>query len=65
MTTVELRNQVIGRINQLTDDELLMDVYKLLNNSVLDTEICRLSDDHKIGITRAISQIELSTCHGK
>ena len=65
MTTVELRNQVIGRINQLTDDELLMDVYKLLNNSVLDTEICRLSDDHKIWMTRAISQIELSTCHGK
>lgn len=65
MTTVELRNQVIGRINQLTDDELLMDVYKLLNDNVLDTEICRLSDDQKIAITRAISQIELSTCHGK
>ncbi len=61
MTTVELRNQVIGRINQLTDDELLMDVYKLLNDNVLDAEICRLSDDQKIAITRAISQIELST----
>ncbi|MCX6238145.1 MAG: hypothetical protein NTY07_11425 [Bacteroidia bacterium] len=57
MTTIEMKNQVIGKINQLTDNELLMDVYKLLNDSLMDSEIYRLSDNHKVAIDTAINQI--------
>lgn len=57
MTTIEMKNQVIGKIKQLTDKELLMDVYKLLDDSIVDSEIYRLSDDQKIAIETAINQI--------
>ena len=57
MTTIEMKNQVIGKINQLTDNELLMDVYKLLNDSSMDTEIYKLSDNQKAAIDTAIEQI--------
>lgn len=57
MTTIEMKNQVIGKINQLTDIELLMDVYKLLNDSPMDSEIYRLSDNQKVAIDTAIDQI--------
>ena len=58
MTTVEMKNQVIGKINQMTDNELLMDVYRLLNDSFVDLDVYRLSDNHKIAIDKAMSQIE-------
>lgn len=58
MTTIEIKNQVIGKINQLTDNELLMDVYKLLNDSLEDSDVYKLSDNHKIAIDKAISQID-------
>ena len=58
MTTIEMKDQVIGRINQLSDMELLMDVYKLLNDNFSDSEIYRLSDNHKTAIDTAITQIE-------
>jgi len=34
-----------------------MDVYKLLNDSLVDSEIYRLSDNHKVAIDTAINQI--------
>jgi len=58
MTTIEMKNQVIGKINQLTDNELLMDVYKLLDDSFVESDVYKLSDTHKIAIDRAISQID-------
>ena len=58
MTTIEIKNQVIGKINQLTDNELLMDVYKLLDDSFVESDVYKLSDLHKIAIDRAISQID-------
>lgn len=58
MTTIEMKNQVIGKINQLTDNELLMDINKLLDDSLLDSDVYKLSDNHKIAIDRAISQID-------
>jgi hypothetical protein len=57
MTTIEIKNQVIGKINQLTDNELLMDVYKLLDDSLMDSDIYRLSYNHKVAIDTAINQI--------
>ena len=58
MTTIEMKNQVIGKINQLTDIELLMDVYKLLDGSFVESDVYKLSDNHKIAIDKAISQID-------
>jgi hypothetical protein len=58
MTTIEMKNQVIGKINQITDKELLMDVYKLLNDSFNDDDVYRLSDNHKLAIDTAIEQIK-------
>jgi hypothetical protein len=58
MTTIEMKNQVIGKINQLTDNELLMDINKLLDDSLLDSDVYKLSDNHKTAIDKAISQIE-------
>ena len=58
MTTIEMKNQIIGKINQLTDNELLMDVYKLLDDSLMDSGVYKLSDNHKIAIDRALSQID-------
>jgi len=57
MTTLELRNSVIGKINQINDDEILTEIYKLLNNSFDDSEIYILSDNHKISIEKAKAQI--------
>lgn len=57
MTTLEIKNQVIERINRLTDEELLMEVYKLLDDSNIDSEINHLSDAHKAAIDVAIDQI--------
>jgi hypothetical protein len=58
MTTIEMKNQLIGKIGQLTDDELLMDIYKLLNDNLVDTDVYKLSDGHKIAIETAITQID-------
>ena len=58
MTTIEMKNQVIGKINQLTDNELLMDVYKLLDDSFVESDVYKLTDIHKNAIDRAISQID-------
>ena len=58
MTTIEMKNQLIGKINQLTDNELLMDLYKLLDDSLMESDVYKLSDNHKIAIDRAISQID-------
>jgi len=58
MTTIEMKNQVIGKINQLTDNGLLLDVYILLSDGLMDSDVYRLSDNHKIAIDTAISQID-------
>ncbi len=57
MTTVEMKNQVIGQINQLNDNEVLTDVYKLLNIDKVDLDIYKLSDNHKLAVDMAINQI--------
>ena len=57
MTTNELKLQVIGKINSLTDNSVLMDVLKLLDDSSIESEMYTLSDNHKMAINTAISQI--------
>lgn len=57
MTTTEIKKRVISKINRATDNELLMDIYKLLNPVFKDNEVYRLSDHHKLAIHTAIKQI--------
>lgn len=58
MTTRALKIQVIGKINQTSDHELIVDVYNLLENSSDDSEVYSLTDNHKNAIDAAIDQIK-------
>ena len=58
MTTIELRNKVISRIHQINNEETLYDIYRLLEIDADDSEIMKLSENHKKAIEEGISQIE-------
>jgi hypothetical protein len=58
MTTIELRNKVIHRIHQINNNETLYDIYRLLEIDADDSEIMKLSENHKKAIEEASSQIE-------
>lgn len=58
MTTIELKNRVIGKINQIDNEEILTEVYKLLDDSFIDPETYQLSDNHTAAINTAIEQIK-------
>lgn len=58
MTSIELKNKVIGKINQINDDEILKEVYQLLDDNFEDTEIYQLSENHKIAVEIAITEID-------
>jgi len=58
MTSIELKNKVIGKINQVNDDDILNEIYKLLDDSFEDAEIYQLSENHKIAIETARNQID-------
>lgn len=57
MTTIELRNKVIGKLNQINDDLILAEVYRLLDDNYDDSGIYQLSDNHKLAIEEAMAQI--------
>jgi predicted transcriptional regulator len=57
MTTLELKNKVIGKINQINDDLILAEVYRLLESNDEDSSVYQLSDNHKIAIEEAKAQI--------
>jgi hypothetical protein len=57
MTSIELKNKVIGKINQINNDAILNEVYQLLDDSFEDSEIYQLSENHKIAIEIAKIQI--------
>lgn len=52
------RIKVIGKINQIEDDEILNEVYRFLDDHFEDTEIYQLSEDHKKAIEEARCQID-------
>jgi hypothetical protein len=58
MTTNELKHKVINKINKLEDDSLLIDLIRIIDNSTIDNEIHRLSENHKKAINTAIDEIE-------
>jgi len=41
----------------LTDDELLMEVYKLIDDSDLETKTTEITENHKLARQTAINQI--------
>jgi len=58
MTTKELRNKVIRKINQVDDEEILNEIYRLLEDSIEDDEIFQLSENHIKAIEEAKKQID-------
>jgi BioD-like phosphotransacetylase family protein len=52
-----LKNKVIGRINQINDELLLAEVYRLLESTVDDSSLFQLSNNHKTAIDEAKDQI--------
>jgi hypothetical protein len=57
MTTIDLKNKVIHKINQIDDDEILNEVYKLIDGHFDDEDILELSANHKHAIEEAKAQI--------
>lgn len=58
MTSIELKNKIILKVRQVNDEEVLNEIYKLLDDSLDDSEIMMLSDNHKNAIEVAKEQIE-------
>lgn len=57
MILIELKNKLISKINLINDDEILNEVYKLLNDSFKDKDIFHLSENHKSTIEIAKAPI--------
>lgn len=58
MTTKELRNKLIDKIKQIDDDEILKEIYRMIEEANSDEEIFHLSEDHIKAIEEAKSQIK-------
>lgn len=58
MKTQELKHTLIDKVNELEDDNLLIDLIKLIDENRLDNDIYQLSFNHKTAINTAIKQIE-------
>lgn len=58
MTTKELKYQLIERVLMLNDDDLLLDLIRLIDNESIDNDTYRLSNNHKLAVGEAIRQIE-------
>lgn len=58
MTSIDLKNKVISKIRQVNDEEILKEIYKLLDDSLEDVDKLMLSGDHKNAIEEAKAQIE-------
>ncbi len=57
MSTVELRNQLIVKIQNTNDDYLLEEVYRLLEMEPENMEVYKLSNEQKTAIAEARQQI--------
>lgn len=45
MTVKELKKRLIGKINQIENNEILEEMYRLISNEETDLSIYRLSDE--------------------
>lgn len=58
MNSIELKNKIINRVRQVDDEEMLKEIYKLLDDCLEDTDIMMLSENHKNAIEVAKVQME-------
>lgn len=58
MNSIELKNKIINKVRQVEDEEILKEIYKLLDDSLEDTDIMMLSENHKNAIEIAKVQME-------
>ena len=58
MSTIELRKQLIDKIQKTEDNKILEEVYRLLELESDDIEIYKLNADQKKGISEAREQIK-------
>ena len=58
MTTQDLKQKVIDKVNELEDESLLLDLMRLIDDNSTNDEIYSLSSNHKAAIKKAIIQIE-------
>jgi hypothetical protein len=57
MNNIELRSEIIDKINLVNDNEILSTVYKILDSNYLENDIFPLSNSHKMAIEEAMIQI--------
>ena len=58
MTVIELRKKLIGKINRIKDDEILEEMYRLIENEETNLNVYVLSVDQKNAIAEAQQQIK-------
>lgn len=58
MSTAELRKKLIEKINITENEDLLEEVYRLLEIESEDIEIYKLTDDQMLAIEEARNQIK-------
>ena len=56
MTVYELRKKLVGRINQTSNNELLEEMYRLIENEEADLTVYELSNHQKSAIEEAQDQ---------
>lgn len=57
MSTIELRKRLIDKIQRTNNEDLLAEVYRLLELETEDIEIYKLNDDQRKAIREARQQI--------
>jgi hypothetical protein len=58
MTVIELRKKLIGKINRIKNDDILEEMYRLIENQEADLDVYNLSADQKNAIAEAQQQIK-------
>lgn len=58
MTSQELKKKLIGKINQIQNDELLEEMYRLVFNEDIDSNVYQLSDDQINAVEEAQKQFK-------
>ena len=58
MTVIEIRKELIGKINKIKNDEILEEIYRLIENKETNLDVYVLSDDQKNAVAEAQQQIK-------
>jgi hypothetical protein len=58
MTSQELKEKLIDKIHQIQNDELLEEMYRLIINEEIDTDVYQLSDDQINAVEEAQKQFK-------